>query len=155
MIFTFSQYQIDIEVEKTKEFYSKAEYLTEGCSCQWCQNYEKAADKLSPNIHDFFAQLGVDIKKPAEVYMNCPNEDGTIYYGGFYHLCGRLLTGESAWQEAGNGVSQWKEEMCHRIDENYAVSFQEEAALVEKGFPMPVLQMEIAATIPWVLEENV
>ena len=42
----------------------------------------------------------------------------------------------------------------YEISDDFRVSFQEECALVEKGFPRPVLQMEIEAAIPWVLEEE-
>ncbi len=33
MIFEFGKYKVDIDVEKTKQFYEKAETVDEGCSC--------------------------------------------------------------------------------------------------------------------------
>ena len=46
-----------------------------------------------------FTALGADAKKPIEVYVNYTNKDGTLWYGGWYHLCGTLLSeGEELWQ---------------------------------------------------------
>jgi len=157
MKFQFGAYVLDIDVEQNRRFYKAARNLTVGCSCSHCRNFEKAADTLPGDIKGFFDSLGIDIKKPAEVYANVTNSDGTVSYGGFYHLCGKLLSGESAWITASNDgkatVSYWDSSMSYAVSDNFCVSFQQDCSLLEKGFPTPVIQMEIEANIPWVLDE--
>ena len=63
MIFQFGEYKIDVDVEKTRQFYDRAKTVSEGCQCDGCLNFERAVDKLPQNIRDFFSALGVDIKK--------------------------------------------------------------------------------------------
>lgn len=96
MIFQFGQHQVDIDVDKTRSFYENAPFISEGCSCSGCRNYEKVIKALPPEVTVFF-DLGVDMRKVSEVYVNCTNSNGTLFYGGFYHLCGTLLAGKSAW----------------------------------------------------------
>lgn len=63
MIFQFGEYKIDVDVEKTRQFYDRAKTVSEGCQCDGCLNFERAVDKLPQNIRDFFSALGVDMKK--------------------------------------------------------------------------------------------
>ncbi len=154
MIFTFGQYKVDIDVDKTRQFYTAAKLVSEGCSCSGCRNYEKAVSFLPKKILDFFAVLGVDMRKIAEVYVNCRNTDGTLLYGGFYHLCGTLLAGTSAWTPVDPTISHWEEAQAFKISADFEVSFQSECHLLEKDFPLSALQLEISANIPWVLSEE-
>lgn len=160
MIFQFGKFRVDIDVERTREFYKKLENLSEGCNCTDCRNYEKAMEYVPDKVVHFFDAIGINIKKPAEVYTNITNPDNTVFYGGFYHLCGELLAGDSAWvgesskEEQDLTVSHWEQANTYPVTRDFYVSFQKECALVEEGFPAPVLQLEIAANIPWVLEEE-
>lgn len=72
MIFQFGEYKIDVDVEKTRQFYDRAKTVSEGCQCDGCLNFERAVDKLPQNIRDFFSALGVDIKKSANVMSIAP-----------------------------------------------------------------------------------
>ncbi len=150
-------YVLDVDIQKTKLFYQKAKKVSEECGCQSCRNFENAVERLPDEAKCFFDFLGIDIAKPAEVYFCTVNADGLLDYGGFYHLCGRLLSGESAWViESRNKkatVSQWDTSKTYPVSKNLHVSFQEDCSLVEEGFPEPVLQMDIEAYLPWVLEE--
>nr|WP_288828497.1 hypothetical protein [uncultured Clostridium sp.] len=154
MIFKFGQYQVDIDVDKTKSFYENAPLVSEGCSCSGCRNYEKAITVLPAEVTGFFSDLGVDMRKVSEVYVNCNNSDGTLFYGGFYHLCGTLLLGESAWVSIDPSISHWEEEQAFKITNDFHVSFQKECSLLEDDLPRPALQLEISANIPWVLHEE-
>ena len=40
------------------------------------------------------------------------------------------------------------------IGENYRVTFTEDISLLDENFPMPVVQMEIEAKIPFTLPEE-
>lgn len=153
MIFEFGQYKVDIDLEKTKHFYEGAELIHENCSCDGCLNFEKAVSMLPQSVRDFFAGLGVDMQKACECYVNGPKDEKTLLYGGFYHLCGKILAGEHAWKDAGNG-SRWNEKAAYFITPNFQVSFSTDVALLEAGFPQPVIQLEFLADIPWVLERK-
>lgn len=154
MVCEFGQYKIDVDVNRTKQFYETTPLVSEGCSCSGCRNYEKAVRDLPAPVIDFFAGLGVDMRRVCEVYVNCVNSDGTLFYGGFYHLCGTVLSGESAWVSNSPTSSHWEEERAFLISDGFRVSFQQECDLLEKDFPAPALQLEISASIPWVLPEE-
>lgn len=83
MIFQFGEYKIDVDVEKTRQFYDRAKTVSEGCQCDGCLNFERAVDKLPQNIRDFFSALGVDMKKICECYVYCAKDENTLYYGAF------------------------------------------------------------------------
>lgn len=72
LVFQFGEYKIDVDVEKTKQFYNRAKTVSEECQCDGCFNFERAVDELSQNIRDFFSALGVDMKKSANVMSIAP-----------------------------------------------------------------------------------
>lgn len=152
MIFNFGQYRIDVDVDKTKFFYEKATRVSEGCSCVNCQNYEQAEEYLPELVQRFFDTLGIDYKKACECYVNCSNNDGTLFYGGFYHICGTMLSGNSAWIDVNENCSHLDESAMFKITDDFKVSFQDEVSLLEEEFPNPVIQIEFLANIPWVLK---
>lgn len=155
MIFEFGQYIIDIDTEKTKLFYNTYRNITEGCSCPGCRNYVAAVATLPPEVVGVFTNLGVDMKKVCEVYVCCTSIDKTLLYGGFYHICGNMLSGKSVWVSTAPSMSHQEESRVFRITNDFCISFQNECHCLESNFPQPVLQMEISANIPWVLvEEN-
>lgn len=152
--FEFGQYKIEVDINKTKQFYEKASFVSEGCSCKGCRNFEQAVSMLSKRVTEFFSDLGVDMRKVCEVYVNCDNPDGTVLYGGFYHLCGGIIQGKSPWIPTSKTTSFWEEKEAFSIEEGFAVSFQSGCDLLEEGFPTPAIQLEISANIPWVLSEK-
>lgn len=151
MEFTFGLYRVDVDVEKTKNIYKRLPLVSESCPCEYCSNYEAAADNLHPDIHAFFNSIGADIKKPTEVYVNYENDDGTIYYGGFYHVCGTLLSHDG---DDASSIDIGDDRDPYEVCENFRVSFQPNCDLLEDEFPAPVLQIEIREDVPWVLPED-
>ncbi len=153
----FGPYALDFDVQKTRLFYQKLNNVSDGCSCPGCRNFEKSVEIVPDEVKCLFDSLGIDIKKPAKVYANVVNADGMASYGGFYHLCGRLLSGESAWVTVKSNKKAtafyWDTSKIYSVSKDFNVSFVENCSLVEEGFPKPFLQMEIDANIPWVLEE--
>ncbi|MDE7399143.1 MAG: hypothetical protein K2N06_06390 [Oscillospiraceae bacterium] len=160
MVFTFGKFIVDIDIEKNRTFYQTAEALTVGCNCNGCANFEKAADLFPELVREFFRGLGVDPKKPAEVYVNCSEDGGKrLFYGGFYHLCGTVLDDKNAWisQEVDGItiVSCINEDYLYEIADGYCVIFGDGGdALLEDGFPEPVITMDIEFHVPWVLDEE-
>lgn len=154
MIFEFGQYKVSIDIEKTKKFYENADTVSKSCSCDGCLNFEKAVGCLPHSVHKFFADIGVDMRKACECYVNHVNDDGTLFYGGFYHLCGTLSEGRSAWKNLCDKTAYWDTEAAFPISPDFHVSFHKDIVLLEKGVPLPVIQLDFSADIPWVLEKK-
>jgi hypothetical protein len=147
MLFDFGKFKIDVDTERTRAFYAQEDVISARCSCDGCQNYEKAIDVLPHEVIHFFDELGVDIKKIRETYVLKNNPSGTLLYGGFLHLCGVLIGGNSS-------ASHFEDDKPFYITGSFSVSFHDKCALLEKDFPLPALQLEILADIPWVLEKE-
>ena len=144
-------YQLDIDVEQTSIFYSKADGIS--CDCDGCRNYAQAAALFPPSVQKFLHQLGIDPAKPAEVYVNYAPSKETVCYGGFYHICGIIQKGTEPWVQVGEKLFQLDEQYRIELNDDYSVYFTEQVHLLEDDFPSPTIQMEIAFTIPWVLPE--
>lgn len=146
MIFEFGSYRIDVDVERTRQWYETEPLVSQCCDCDGCVNYERAADVFPESVKSFFTALGADVKKPIEVYVNCTNKDGTLWYGGWYHLCGTLLDdGEDIWRVAEGTPLGLR---------GFQIFFKGRTDLVQETCPRPILQMEVEADIPWVLEKE-
>ena len=154
MVFSFSKFTLDIDVEKNKAYYETANFISEDCSCSGCRNYEKAIDLLPKEVISFFSQMGIEMKKIREVYVNCTNADDTVRYGGFYHVCGYIVDGESAWVPINSNTKRWESEKAYAITDDFKVSCQDDCALLDDNFPLPAIQLEISANMPWVLAER-
>lgn len=157
----FGNYLLEIDVDRTREFYQSVDKTVEGCQCSGCRNFEKAVNIFPDEVKQFFDQIGVDPAEPAEVYGNCSEDHGRkVFYGGFYHLCGRVIEGDSPWVSAGQTkeavINQyhWDSDLTYQITDGYYVGFNNGGALIAENFPRPVVQMEIEFHIPWVLEEE-
>ena len=146
MIFEFGLYRVDVDMERTRRWYETEPTASQCCDCDGCVNFDRAADLFPESVKSFFAALGADAKKPIEVYVNYTNKDGTLWYGGWYHLCGTLLSeGEELWQ-----VTEGKPFGSR----GFQIFFRGRADCVQENRPRPVVQMELNADIPWVLEKE-
>ena len=153
----FGNYLLDIDVEKTKKFYETAETITLGCDCLACCNYEKATNKFPTEVLNLFDKIGVDITKAAEIIAYASeNDKKSISYGGFYHICGTLLSDTVLWNTSDSAVLHLNENKMYEITDGYRIGFKSECDLLEDNLPLPAVQMEISFTCPWVLEaENI
>lgn len=137
---------LEVDKERNRQLYEQLEPVTEGCSCAGCRNYAAAVKNFPPEVLAFFRTLGADPRKAAELIPWCA-EDGSrsMYCGGFYHLCGSILSG-SGTPDPANGYT---------ITEGWSVWFTEEISLPEPQLTAPAFQMEIEFHgVPWVLEED-
>jgi hypothetical protein len=111
------------------------------CDCAGCRNYRSARDKFyGAAAIELFSRFGIDVNKEAEIYDLGPDpaNPGSILYGGWFHFIGEIA-------KSGDHVS---------IQENLAVWFSPKVALVPPPLAgHPLVQLEIEAAIPWVLEE--
>lgn len=148
------QWLIEFDRAATMDFYSKHHLITEDCSCSSCRNYVKACEDFPVEVLKFFDSLGIIPAKEAEVYQCCQNEDGTYQYGGFYHVVGRLIEGSDCWIPVDDSGGEMMDSSHEFKIDGFFFGFTYRKALVPKGFPEPVLQMEFQAKIPWIIEDE-
>jgi|GEM_PF-132810 len=159
MIFHFPPYVLDIDVEKTREYYEHKYAHEHYCSCAGCHNYEKAIAYAPKEIFDFFSQLGLDVRKPGEVYTLYTDDDGLVEYGGWYHLCGKVIEGEKVKEHSDIrriplDIHYPSLECANQgIIKEFSVSFREACSCLPDDFPLPAFQLDISAKAPWVLPE--
>ncbi|UOE93327.1 hypothetical protein [Alkalihalobacillus sp. LMS39] len=139
---------IEVDVDKTKEYYDKYHLITEDCDCDYCANYVLACERFPSKIKDLFNSLGIDPRKEGEVSEYMLNKDGTHLYCAFYHIVGRIIDGPK-WipTKKGSEVSTPNFAEHNGVD----VSFSEDLALVPEEFPMPTIQFEIQMNVPWMI----
>lgn len=148
MHFSFGQYKIEVDVERTRSFYESAASIptSQQCTCDGCQNYDKAILTAPASVLNFLRSLGIDPCNPGEVYtvIGEREPDGRYWYGGWYHVVGRIVKkGEDDW---------------YKPDPSYdfKVWFADDRTRmgwVEKEFPKPILELSIDAFLPYLLEE--
>lgn len=135
---------VDVDVERTKEFYKKDLEL---CHCLYCENYMEASKYLERSIIEVFTTLGIPPSKPSHLSEFGEQEDGLRLYNGSYHVVGKLVAGEHCTD------TDWNETNTAKIG-NFTYGFDQQLMFVPNGFPYPVLQLTFEARIPWVLSEK-
>jgi len=152
LIFEFEQYTIDVDVEATKSAYRKIPLATESCSCQECENYIAATELLSNEIISFFTALGIDVKRPSEVFGSYV-KSGFFSYGGYYHVAGKIiLQKQELYTKVNERQYNQNPNMVIHLTPNFSVWFESECSLVPENFPTPHFQISIDARLPWALE---
>ena len=151
MIFRYGVYCLDIDAEKTRQFYENHVY--ESCSCAGCRNFAGAYHLLPEEFLRFVRQFGVDPGKPAEITAYSSLDGNLTFYDGFYHICGKIIEGKEPYLRTGERTYQLDEQYLINIREDVPVFFKEQCALIDKDFPRPVIQIEFQCSVPWVLDE--
>ena len=66
------------------------------CSCDYCRNFCKEVQGAYPELSDYLAGLGVDIRKPFETMPHTPHEGTSEYVSAQYVVMGNAadFTGE-------------------------------------------------------------
>lgn len=152
MLFSFGPYQVYVDVEKTAAFYqSKAVPTSEQCTCNGCQNYDKAILQASPAVLQFLRDLGIDPKRPGEVFgvTGEIEVNKTYWYSGWYHIVGTFL-------DHPDETKQEALENCYQPDPafDFRVWFTDDRkhmGWIEKEFPEPILEMSISTHLPWII----
>ena len=154
MFFEFGKFQVDIDVEATKEFYSKhGKTVLEDCGCGSCQNYYQAIAEASDPIKRFFDSIGVDPQKSPEATWWYTNENGVAYYSLTFHVVGTIINAVDTWRTLEDNRSEQMIEHFYEIDKGFKIGFtSKDIILLEKDFPTPCIQLEIDAYLPWVLD---
>ena len=147
MIFQFGRYTLDVDVEKTKAFYDSNRSVTtdEACSCARCQLFPHAIMSSSDAILKFLRRLGIDPRKPGEVFGYSDNETDRHQYSGWYHIVGTLREGKiiGKFYDDSNAF-------LPDINAEFRVWFEddpERMGWIEQGFPVPILEMSFSAIL--------
>ena len=153
MLFEFGNFLVDVDVERTKEFYDKhGKTVMEDCGCINCRNYYDAILRASDEVKSFFTSLGIDAQKSPEATWWNTDENGIAYYSLCFHVVGTLIKSVDIYRPVGeNGFEQILENF-HEIDKDFRIGFTSKIALLKKDFPQPCIQLEIDAHLPWVLD---
>ncbi len=157
MIIKFTNFILDVDVERTRAFYERSDVrpISEACSCVSCQNFDKAILKASKSALNFLRSLGIDPLKPTEVYNahGALNKDKTICYNGWYHICGTIVKSPETVNDNGANSKVYLWEHCYSPDPDFPFEVLpvENDTLLHKDFPNPVIQLEISTRLPYVL----
>lgn len=141
-------YRLSVESEANRAYYETRPVPWVRCECAGCRNFVKAAGALPGAVRVFFSTLGLRPEQPAEIYA-IEQEEGADFclYGGFYHLCGKILSG-GPWEE-GLPEAAWVE-----IAPKYFAAFERGCSLLPGDFPRECFQMAVEFRLPWLLEEQ-
>ena len=155
MVFHLADAIIDVDVERTRVFYGRTDVPTtsRGCTCEGCQNFDKAILTVPDTVTAFLHSLGIDPQKPVEAFdvMGEREADGTIWYNGWYHVCGTVIKWPS-FEQTENRISIHPED-CYRPDPSFrfeiiAVPMTD---LAHKQMPTPIIQLDFDTHLPYVL----
>ena len=62
---------------RQETFYEQAENITGGCTCDGCVNFEQATGFFPFEVRKFFSNIGVDIRKAAEIIPYTSENNGS------------------------------------------------------------------------------
>ena len=113
----------------------------EGCTCAPCRNFLAQRDQVFPaEVLNFFAELGVDYQRDAEIYHIAKLESGSHLYGGWFHFIGKI-------EKQPPGPAQ--------VSEGFTIDFIHASHLAAPSFAAkPLVQIKITAELPWIVREE-
>lgn len=153
MVFDFGDFRMDVDVERTKEFYNiLGKTVLEDCGCVNCRNYYEAILKTSDKVKCFFTSLGIDPQKSPEATWWYTDENGVAHYSLTFHIVGTIINAVDIYRPVEDNAFQQILENFYEIDKDFKVGFTPEIVLLEQNFPKPCIQLEIDAHLPWVLD---
>ncbi|MEL7570633.1 MAG: hypothetical protein AAGU14_08750 [Eubacteriaceae bacterium] len=152
MIIDLEKYILDVDIEATKQAYTKIQPVNEQCACDDCQNYAIAIKTVNLKITEFFDSFGINISRPAEVWGWYDKEKNIYDYGGFYHIVGNIIEQKEKLDiQFMKKLSHMNGNMVIQLTDKFHIWFTNDCALIPDDFPKPYFQMEISTELPWSL----
>ena len=149
----FKNFSVEIDAEATRRAYEGLPRTDERCSCDGCQNFPLAIGKaLSEEGRRLFESMGVDPAKATEAYVNLARDEGTIFYGAWYHLFGRIERRAETVPDV--TAPEWGRDVERDVGDNASILFSDKRFEPrEDPFRVDanVVQMDLYADVPWVL----
>ena len=144
MIIQKQDCKMDVDVEKTIEYYRKHSL----CDCPACRNFYAQAETTLPKLKAFFSELGVDISRPDESGSDA--SDGIVdYFFVAYTVNGKVLS----YDKYEIDIQEDDLFLNVVIDDHYVPNEQKEEYFVISvyGIKLPwVLDEELPESIPFV-----
>lgn len=129
--FVFAGYRLAVDVEATRAYYAShnEEWIT--CQCDGCGQLCPGGGNAAQAVRDFFETLGLDVEKPGELmyYQGTPT---TLSGGGWYHLVGRILEGDTM-----PGAKEVFPAGWYELGDGFSVAFKSQCDLLPDDFPAP------------------
>ncbi|WP_080848366.1 hypothetical protein [Cytobacillus gottheilii] len=139
----FLHWVLEIDVDKTKEFYKQEQEI---CICLDCENFRNACKYLNSSVMELFLQLGIDPLKPSHLSEFEAVENGKRLYIGNYHLTGKVLKGPFCTS------STWNAENTATLGDT-TIGFEMDLLDIPDHLSSPVLQIGFEVKLPWVLKD--
>lgn len=145
---------IEIDYEKTKEYYQRLGEEEHTECCLYCKNFDVAIRKVNHKLLKLLEELGISPEEPVEKYELHRMDSGNHQYGIIYLLVGRIIKEPDGLKKVNE-----KGHLEYRgtdITEDAYFIFGEEIC-VPGGVmlpPQPVLQLDVFCELPWELEEK-
>jgi hypothetical protein len=123
------------------------------CECAPCRNFFALDQKaFSPAALELFECLGVDYRKPVEIYHNARLKNDLHDYGGWFHFIGTIESGTDAWKQFKDSSSFQGD--LESLGQNFRFGFSNRVALIREPFrDHHLVQLEFNSEVPWVLSE--
>lgn len=152
MIFEIGIYRLNVDTEQTNSFYKAKHGIS--CTCDGCRNFVKAVYQLPNDVASFLKQFGIDAGKPAEMSAVYASDDNSIFYDGFYHICGTILDGTEPWVKVTDKQFRLDEQYAIHLSDGFSCFFTSDCHLLAEDFPKPAIQLEFSGTLPWALDKS-
>ena len=151
----FKNFSVEIDAEATRQAYEGLRRADEKCSCAGCQNFPLAiGEALGEEGRRLFESMGVDPAKAMEAYVNLACDEGTIFYGAWYHLFGRIERRAETVPDV--TAPEWGRDVERDVGDNASILFSDKRFDTrEDPFRVDanVVQMDLYADVPWVLDK--
>lgn len=151
----FDRWRLACDPQATRAAYALTEIdTTTAPTLDDDRNWIQARDQglvYPEEVIALFAQLGIDLRREAELYHLARLDSGLHEYGGWFHFVGSLVSGRDAWIP--DSPTAWHADL-KQISTTFALGFTARVNLVKPSFKgHPLVQLEFDAKIPWLLGE--
>ncbi len=151
----YKKWIFEVDVKRTKEVYAKIDLGSpESCICSGCKNFSINREEIYPNeFKSLLNELGIDYKKESEVVHYCKLENGSHFYGGWFHFKGKILSGVDSRQELNlndNSLSMIS------MTDDFKVAFSKDGALsfFDSDEFDELVQVDFSAHSEWIIDKN-
>jgi hypothetical protein len=147
------RWTLSLELETTRECYDRVLSVdVADCACDGCRNFRALRDHdFPPAFLATLTQLGVPLRKPAEVTSYGPDGSGLHIYQLVYHAAGRLEHGRDGWKQV--VPDGWTADF-ESLAQHVGVGVTTRLCLVPVPFrDRDLIQFEFDLRLPWVLDE--
>ena len=150
----FGRWVVKFDREETSRRYSLLP-VGNGCSCTECTNFNAAQGAAFPDdFRKMAEELGIDVKKPAELLHYHKEPTGLHLTGGWFHVVGNLESGRAAWKQT--TVPSALTPDFEKLVSGAEFGFAPKADLVADAFKgVPLIQVEFLTHVPWLLSPDI